>query len=417
MRSALPGKSSSNTTVTLTKVALRLFQLSNLADAIGDLTGLGQARIQSLVQTAEKELANRPSAEFTEVATTDREWVEGVLARTYIRLAADPARKIMGESLIGAEAVVRLANEAMTTVDRRDVLAASDDAQAYLTALSESIAYLISEWYSTKAESNRAAMSQAAGETLQTVRAMPNMIEALKAHLDSSLAPTLFRLEQSTLEDHGSPPEPEPERIVFELDFGFAPLATDAELAELVSAAVVAVLEDRPVHIEVSMSTLDEDVKKFGDAVLAAQLKRGRQKEARRLRLALSAFFSPQVETAWAHYLGVPARVTVVRAILAEREVTVAKLDVWRTTPPLALAPIWLTPDEVHAVVDSVGLKHWDHLKVGAGWRAADELPRSVIVEKVMPSILTELVRAEVTSEEDWTADVLFLPFWHIGQG
>lgn len=417
MRSALPGKSSPNTTVALTKVALRLFRLADLADAIGDLTGLGQESIQSLVRTAEKELANRTSAEFTAVATADREWVEGVLARTYIRLAADPARQIMGESLIGAEAVVRLADEAMSTDDRRDVFAASDDARAYLTALSESIAYLISEWYSTNAEPNRAAMSQAVGETLQTVRAIPNLIEALKAHLDSSLAPTLFQLEQSTLEDHGSSPEPEPERIVFELDFGFAPLATDAELAELVSAAVVAVLEDRPVRIEVSLPTLDEDVKKFGDAVRAAQLKRERQKKARRLRLALSAFFSPQVEAAWALYLGVPARVTVVRAILAEQEATRAKLDVWRTTPPRASAPIWLTPDEVHAVVESVGLNHWDHLKGGAGWRAADELPRSVIVEKVMPSILAELVRGEVTSEEDWTADVLFLPSWHIGQG
>ena len=418
MRSALPGKSSPNTTVALTKVALRLFRLSDLADAIGDLTGLGQASIESLVRTAEQGLANRPSAEFTAVATVDREWVEGVLTRTYIGLAADPARPIMGESLIGAGAVVRLADEAMTADDRREVDAASDDVRAYLTAVSESIAYLISKWYSTNEEPNRAAMSQVAGETLQTVRAIPDLIEELKAHLDSSLAPVLVRLEQSTLEDPSSQPEPEPERIVFELDFGFAPLATDAELTDLVSAAVVAVLEERPVCIEVSLPTLDEDLKEFGDAVRVARMKREHQNKARRLRLALLTFFSPQVEAMWATYLqGVPARVTVVRALLREPETTRAKLDVWRTTPPRASAPIWLTPDEVHAVVESVRLGQWDHLRGGAGWRAADELPRSVIVEKVMASILTELVREEVTSEEGWAADVLFLPSWHIGQG
>lgn len=415
MRSALPGKSSPNTTVALTKVALRLFRLADLADAIGDLTGLGQASVESLVRKAEKDLANQPSAEFTAVATADRKWVEGVLARTYIGLAEDPAGQIMGESLIGTEAVVRLADEAMTAVDRRDVDAASDDARAYLAAVSESIAYFISKWYSTNEEPNRAAMSQTAGETLQTVRGIPKQIEELGAQLESSLASALFQLEQSTLEDPGPPPEPEPERIVFELDFYYAPLATDAELAELVSAAVVAVLEDRPVRIEVSLPTLDEDLKGFGDAVLVAQVKRGRQNTAQRLRLALLAFFSPQVEAAWATYLqGVPARVTVVRAILAGQEGTCAKLDVWRTTPPRASAPIWLTPDEVHAVLESVKLTNWDQLRAGAWWRAADELPRSVIVEKVMPSILAELVRGDVPSEDDWAADVLFLPSWHI---
>lgn len=420
MGSALPGKSSPNTTVALTKVALRLFQLPELANAIGDLTGLGQASIEKYVRTAQEELANRPSAEFTAVATADREWVEDLLTRTYIRLAADPARQVMGESLIGARAVARLADEAMITDDRRDVFAASDDVRAYLTALSESIAYLISDWYSTDPEPNRAAVSQALGETLQTVRLIPYQVEALKAHLDSSFAAVLSQLEQSMLEDPDSPPEPEPERIVFELDFGFAPLANETELTELVSAAVLAVLEDKPLRVEVSLPTLDEDVEKlaFGDVLHAARLKREHQKKAHRLRLALSAFFSLQVETAWAYHLhGLPDRVTVVRAIFAEQEGTRAKLDVWRTTPPLASAPIWLTPDEVKEVVESVGLGHWDHLAGGPGWRDASQLPHSVIVEKVMSSILAELVRRDVTSGEDWTADVLFLPSWHIGQG
>lgn len=419
MRSALPGKKTSpNTAVGLTKVALRLFGLPELANAISDLTGLGNTTMQSMVRTAENELANRTSAEFNAVTTSDREWVESLLTRTYTKLAAEPARQVMSEGLIGPKAVARLAHEAMTADDRRDFDAASDDARAYLTALSESIAYLISEWYSTSPEPNRAAMSQATGESLQTLRSIPNLIEALKTHLDASLGPILLKLEQSTLGDTTSPPEPDPEQIVFELDFSFAPLATRDELNELVTTAVMAVLEGRPVRIEVSLPTLDEDVKRFGDAVRAAQLKRDWKTKAQRRRLALSAFFSPQVEAAWGFHLnGVPDRVTVVRAILMEQQTTGSKLDVWRTTPPVASAPIWLTPDEVKKVVESVGLGHWDHLAGGPGWRDASQLPHSVIVEKVMSSILAELVRRDVTTGENWTADVLFLPSWHIGQG
>jgi hypothetical protein len=413
--SALPGKSSPNTAVALTKVALRLFKLGELADAISGLTGLKQTTVESLVRSAELELANRPSAEFSAVAVADRKWVENMLARTYGGLAAHSAHRVMSESLVGAAAVVLLADEAMTDADRRDVDATSDDVRAYLTAVSWAIATLISEWYATNEEPNRAAMSRAAGETLQTVRALP---DALKAHLDSSIALVLARLEQPALENASSPPEPEPERILFELDFNFAPLATDTELVELVSAAVVAVLTDKPVRIDVSLPTLDSDVAKFRDAVLRAQIKRERQNAALRLRLVLLAFFSIQVEEAWPSFLrGVPDRVTVVRAILAGKGATGSKLDVWRTTPPLAWAPIWLTPDEVQAVVNSVGLSHWDHLRGGAGWRAVDELPHSLIVEKVMSSILAELVRQNVTNEADWSADALFLPSWHIGQG
>lgn len=418
MPSALPGNSSSEITVALTKAALRLFRLADLADALGDLTGLGRTSVETMLRAAERDVAARPSAEFSAVDAADRAWVESVLARTYARVAQDPTRSVMAESLIGSEAVVRLAEQAMTVDDRQEVDSASDDVRAYLNALSESIAYLISQWYWSSQEPNRAAMSQAAGETLQTVRAIPDLIEELKEHLDSSLALAMTQLQRSTLVDTSTPTATESLRMVLELDFNLAPLATDAELAERVSAAVIALLEDRLVSVEITLPTLDEDVKAFGDAVLAAKVKRARRNEARHLGLVLSAFFSPQVEVAWDTYLQpIAERVTVVRAIIAGPQSARHKLDVWRTEPPLASAPIWLSPDEVHAVVESARVGEWDNLALGAGWRAADELPRSVIVEKVIPSILSELVRRGVPSERDWPADVLFLPSWHIGQG
>ncbi len=127
MGSALPGKSSANTAVTLTRVALRLFQLGDLADAIGDLTGLGRANVDSLVRKAQAELADHAATEFTAVPLADRQWAEGVLRHAYVQVALDPARRVMGDSLIGPEAVALLAQEAMSAEDAREVIAASED--------------------------------------------------------------------------------------------------------------------------------------------------------------------------------------------------------------------------------------------------------------------------------------------------
>lgn len=421
LSAALPGGSPSNTPVAITKVALRLIGLPDVADAVGDLTGLGRSNVQALVRAAEKEVATRPSSEFTAVGEADREWVEGVLSRTYSNLASEPRRHLMVEGIVGAKAVAKLANEAMSPTDRRDVDAATEDVRTYLDAVSESIAFLVAEWYATNAEANRAAMSQVAGETLQTVRGIPDLIGELRKYIDSGLASALAKLDAGHLGRVEVPVSEQPEEpmtIVFEVDMTFRPTATVEELAETVGTAVLAALEDRPFEIVVSLPTLDADLAVYQDPIVIAQQKREFNGKARRLATTLTAFFSPQVEGVWSHYMkGVPDRVRVVRGIFAGQRATSAKLDVWRTEPPLANAPIWLTPDEVSAVLESVQLGHWDHLRAGAYWRAADELPRPLIIDKVMPSILAELVRRGVTADPEWPADALLLAAWHIGQG
>ncbi|KJL23706.1 hypothetical protein [Microbacterium foliorum] len=409
MPEELPGKLSPSIPVALTKVALRLIGASDLADAIGDLTGLGRTSIDSLVRTAKTQIADRASAEFTAVGDADREWAESMLSRTYVRLAADPARPVMSESLIGAEAVARLAGAATSVEDLRVLDSSSDDVQAYVTAVSEAIAYLISQWYSTNEEPNRAAMSQVAGETLQTVR-------GLQAHLDAVIAPAMRQLQQSTApaEEQAS----QGEQFIFELDADLQLRASEDELADLVQAAVVAVYEERPFRVQVTLPILDDQLKDIDDVMVASQIRRQYRAKARRAELALSAFFSAQVESVWVAYLrSVSDRLVVVRAIVAGQVPAGSKLDVWRTEPPIASAPVWLTPDEITAVVESTRLGEWNHLRGGAGWRAADELPPSVIREKVMPSILAELVRREVTTNEGWDAEAALLPHWHIGQG
>lgn len=57
-----------------------------------------------------------------------------------------------------------------------------------------------------------------------------------------------------------------------------------------------------------------------------------------------------------AYLRSVSDRLVVVRAIVAGQVPAGSKLDVWRTEPPIASAPVWLTPDEITAVVEAQGL-------------------------------------------------------------
>lgn len=415
MHAELPGRSSTSAPIALAKVALRVMGISDVADAIGDLTDLGRAHIDALVRKAERGLSDRPSGEFARVGQADREWAEGVASRSFIALSTDPKRRIMSESLIGPEAVAQLARAAMTSTDQHEVDLASEDVRAYLETLFEAIAFLVSDWYVSNSEANTAAMAQAAGETLDTVRELSSGFDALREYLESRFGTRLTHLEQASADDDDST---ESSLIRFELRYDLTPLATDDEFLALVSAAAVAAVEGRRVRAEVVLPTLDDDLAFLQDPVQFAQYKRDRLAKASRIAAALTAFFSTQVEAFWSTYLsGVADRVTVARAIMAEQSTHGSRLDVWRTVDPYITTQIWLTPDELAAVLDSVGVGTLNHLSVGAGWRDAADLPREVIVQKVMPSILKAVVRQGETEGDDWLGDILFLPYWHIGQG
>ncbi|BDZ50228.1 hypothetical protein GCM10025867_24690 [Frondihabitans sucicola] len=110
--------------------------------------------------------------------------------------------------------------------------------------------------------------------------------------------------------------------------------------------------------------------------MLIAQYRRALQAKSSVIGRTLTALFSDQVEKQWASYLdGLADRVTVARAILAEPTFRGTKLDVWRTISPQLSAPIWLSSEEVTAVLTHLRFTTMDHLGYGAGWRSADELP------------------------------------------
>lgn len=192
LSSPLPGKASAPTGVAVLKASLRIIGVSDLADVIGDLTGVGRATVETLAARAVSYLDEHASEEFRELGAADREWVQGVVSRCYQRLASDPERRMVRESVVGSAQLSRLAIESMSDADTAAVEQANDDARAYLVALSETIASLVTRWYESDREANQVATTMVAGETLERVRRLPDEVgEGLQEYMEQTLLPQI----------------------------------------------------------------------------------------------------------------------------------------------------------------------------------------------------------------------------------
>lgn len=403
--------SSEGVTIACGKAALRFLGKSDISDAIGDLTGIGKKSIKSLVKSSLQALNEGPASEYSAVSAEDRQWVEAVLTRAYSRLVELHAREVIVESLVSTEALVQLAERAMTDGDIRDLEKSSEDVRGYMNGLSRAIATVVSKWYLANPDANRSAQSLVVGETLGAVRRMETQTERNHAHI-------VRKLDQFTNGLHV--PEPEPELFTFEFDYKLESLTSEVELGELVTNAAVAVIERRAFSIEVTFPFLVTALESIDDKVSAAQLKRNYMSKSLRLERTLSAFFSPQVESVWGDFLEGNNRTIAARNILnlqARITPTGQMLKVWRDDPDINPITIGLAPDEVQSILNSVGLEHWNQLASGAYWKAADELPESTIVTKVMPGILDMLTLQGRIHGVDWPANLLHLHGWHISQG
>lgn len=193
-----------STGVAVLKASLRIIGGSDLADVIADLTGIGRATVETLTARAASFLNQHASEEFRELGAADREWVQGVVSRCYQRLASDPERRMLRESVVGSGQVSRLALESMSDADTAAVEQANDDARAYLVALSETIASLVSHWYESDREANQIATTMVAGETLERVRRLPDEVgEGLQEYIEQTLLPQISAMieNQSGLAD------------------------------------------------------------------------------------------------------------------------------------------------------------------------------------------------------------------------
>lgn len=407
----------------MTKAALRLLGGPELADAIGDLTGLGRANVEMLAREASDALASTASMEFRELQAADREWSEGVLVRSYRQLAGDPGQSIVRESVVGPHNVSGRALEQMSPQDRIDFEKASQDVRGYLTSFSEAIAVQVCGWYESDAESNRVATTRALGETLDRVRKLPEQLDQRIQQLELLLpqvtdAEKRGRLEPPSSASGESAAADPVERISFLVDNQFAPCATDSEFARLVERAVVAVIEERPVEVVVSPPSFSEFLKLFDDPVVRAAQRRHLQERAAILERDLNLLFSRQVNAYWGNHLHRLAdRVIVARAVFATHSTTGTHIAVWRTEHPELSAPVFLTPSELAESLEHLGFSSMRFLSVGPGWRAALDLPHSIVTTKVMPAILGAVGREEQRSVQTLPDEVLALWSWHIGQG
>ncbi len=216
------------------------------------------------------------------------------------------------------------------------------------------------------------------------------------------------------------PAGPPPVRIELNVDHSVRTPLDD--LQTIVTRLAVKAAQGDPLGVEVVHFGLDDYFNKAtSDPVARAIHRKPWDDLANSIARQLQLLFSIPVQEAWSYWLCSSAEyLSVAKSILERCGAGAAargtKLDVWRTAPPELSAPVYLSTEEVDAVLSNFGFKSMKYLAFGAGWRAADELPPDVIVKKVMPRILVEVQRQKVDLTER-ECGVLVLPAWHIGQG
>ena len=190
----------------------------------------------------------------------------------------------------------------------------------------------------------------------------------------------------------------------------------------IVTRLTIATVRGEPLEIELVHVQLEDFLSKLADAIVREEYRASWKNRRLTMTKAMMIFFSIPVQHLWGDTLdGVAARVTVASEIIkiignggAVDRGAHCKIDVWRTTSPKLNAPIWLSDDELNEVLAKFGFTSETDLALGAGWRAADELPRNIIVNKVFPRIVVELARGNINIEDEI---ILNLSSWHIGLG
>lgn len=208
-------------------------------------------------------------------------------------------------------------------------------------------------------------------------------------------------------------------QVVFQVDNEFESIETDEQFIELVSAAAVASESGSEVLIKVVPVDKTWGISEGVEPLHAARHARLMDGKADVFSSLLTKLFSHAVRDVWGRYFSAVGDMTVVaRALfLISGRVDGTKLDVWRTDDPKLSAPAWLSSVEEELVLSKFDFSSMDNLASGAGWRAADELPRLVLHSKVMPSILWAVVQAERQNKMSIPSKALALHTWHIGQG
>lgn len=188
----------------------------------------------------------------------------------------------------------------------------------------------------------------------------------------------------------------------------------------IINRLSVAAAKEEPLKLHVELVDLEKYAAAFQDEVHQVNFRADRLKKAAQIAGAIQLLCSKAVQD-WLPFVVTDSadRVNVAHAIVVWYESGHAapgtKLDVWRDRPPQLSAPVYLSEAEVAAMLSKFEFDSMRDLAMGAGWRAADELPTEVILGKVLPRILIETQIKNINPVQ--VPETLVLASWHIGQG
>lgn len=204
-------------------------------------------------------------------------------------------------------------------------------------------------------------------------------------------------------------------------------IASATDITNAAARMARALHDQRPVSVTCNYPEFarirpvdDGSVADAYDSIELAAYKREKDKKGERIARAIEQGFSTACYTLWGIYLqnvadwtllllGIPDAFTDDRV-----SGTVEKIELWRTDPPRVQASFRLTQAEANAILAMTGERNLQFLACGAGAQAADQLPRELILKKVLPNILRGLVDAGIDIRHPDKVAIVNLPDWHI---
>lgn len=224
-------------------------------------------------------------------------------------------------------------------------------------------------------------------------------------------------------------------RLELNLDDTFA--GTPVEFSRLTRNLVFSLKQGRPKTLrvvypelkefEVYVATHLKDAHSSkNNAVEVVDFVSEKQKRGEFIRAAINLLFSPRVNKHWCALLVSEsdwqnAFSSVLNWFSNGGRIAqpqgLTKIDIWRSEEPKLSAPIFVTDEELRAILQARGLSDARHLAFGPGWVAADELPAAILVNKALPRILVSLARERDEIPDEQLESALCIFSWHVGLG
>lgn len=251
-------------------------------------------------------------------------------------------------------------------------------------------------------------------------RYSPQMLREWKASAEESAIRALEHRESAVEGSVTFTRETPVPTVHIKLTPHFALITPPDDFKLIINRLAVAAAKEEFLSLQVELIELEEMVAAFPDEVQQVRFRAERIGKAAQIADTIQLLCSKKVQD-WLPFVVTDStdRVTVANAILhwytSGHYAPGTKLDVWRDRNPRLSAPVYLTKPEVDAMLSKFEFNSMQDLAMGAGWRAADELPADIIIGKVLPRILIETQIRKVSATE--VQETLVLASWHIGQG